>query len=162
GARPAVRRLGRCAGRHPVLRGPAGQQGGAARAVRPRRPGRAAVRRADAEGAAEAVIPDQRLIAVPALADNYIWLLADADGNALIVDPGEAEPVFAALKTHRLSPRAILLTHHHPDHIAGAAEIAARFAPLAVIAPHDERIAGATCRVGDGDTVAFTQPQSSF
>ena len=37
-------------------------------------------------------------------ADNYIWLLADAAGNALIVDPGEAAPVLATLQRERLAP----------------------------------------------------------
>ena len=34
----------------------------------------------------------RRLIPVPALADNYIWLLAE-NNQCLIVDPGEAPPV---------------------------------------------------------------------
>ena len=34
---------------------------------------------------------------LPAFEDNYIWLLRDDGGRALIVDPGEAGPVLAAL-----------------------------------------------------------------
>ena len=66
------------------------------------------------------------LFALPALADNYIWLLAGASGSALVVDPGEAAPVEAALLSSGLRLTSILLTHHHPDHIGGAAELAAR------------------------------------
>lgn len=100
-------------------------------------------------------------IAVPALADNYIWLLA-AGGHALIVDPGEADPVLRALEREALTPTGILLTHHHPDHIAGVAGIVARHANLTVIAPHDPRIASATRRVGAGENVYFEAPQAAF
>lgn len=103
-----------------------------------------------------------KLIPVPALADNYIWLLADEDSRCLIVDPGEAGPVLSALQRERLTPTAILLTHHHPDHIAGVEGLLARYPGLPVIAPHDERIATATRRVGDGENVYIDAPRAAF
>ena len=51
------------------------------------------------------------LLALPALADNYIWLCADAAGNALVVDPGAAAPVQTALAQRGWCLRAIVLTH---------------------------------------------------
>lgn len=92
-----------------------------------------------------------RLIPLPALADNYIWTLQRDDGCALIVDPGEAAPVLAAA-AQGLRPVAILITHHHPDHIGGMAELRSRFSPYCV-GPSDERIAGLDCLVGHGDRV---------
>ncbi len=103
------------------------------------------------------------LHALPALRDNYIWMLADAaSGVALVVDPGEAAPVLHALRQDRLQLAAILLTHHHADHVGGVAELVARFPAVAVYAPDDPRIAQVTHPVGDGDTVAIAAPATSF
>ena len=100
------------------------------------------------------------LLALPALADNYIWLLAQG-GDALVVDPGEAAPVERALAEHGLRLRAILLTHHHDDHIGGARALAARHG-CRVYAPRDERIEHADARVGGGDHVVLERPAFAF
>lgn len=93
-----------------------------------------------------------RLQALSAFDDNYIWTLAFDGSRALIVDPGEAGPVLAAAE-HGMTPAAVLLTHHHHDHIGGTATLLQHWPELEVIAPHDERITTATRRVGDGDRV---------
>lgn len=91
-----------------------------------------------------------RLTALPALEDNYIWVLAGADGHALVVDPGEAAPVLAAAD-QGLRPAAVLLTHHHGDHIGGVAALRGRWPTLPVYAPDDARIGiDAVTPVGDG------------
>lgn len=90
---------------------------------------------------------------LPALSDNYIWTLSTDGGRTLIVDPGDAGPVLAAAQSG-LQPAGILLTHHHPDHIGGTAELLRKWPDLAVIAPEDERIAIATHRVCGGERAA--------
>ena len=62
------------------------------------------------------------LIPLPAFSDNYLWLWHDGQ-SAVVVDPGEAGPVREALARHRLSLLAILVTHHHADHVGGVAEL---------------------------------------
>jgi len=69
-----------------------------------------------------------KLIPLPAFSDNYIWLLHD-QSHALVVDPGDAQPVLAALQKFNLQLQAILVTHHHPDHTGGVAACARPLAP---------------------------------
>jgi hydroxyacylglutathione hydrolase len=88
---------------------------------------------------------------LPALQDNYIWLLADEAGRAVIVDPGEAAPVLAA--ADGLDLVAILLTHHHSDHIAGTTALLERWPDAVVFAPRDERIPEPCRRVEDGERI---------
>src|SRR5260221_10215672 len=95
------------------------------------------------------------LRAIPAFEDNYIWTLADADGQAIVVDPGDAAPVFAAI-ADGLRPVAILLTHHHPDHISGAEQLLERY-PVPCYAPVDPRITFPVRRVSDGDTFGIPE-----
>ena len=87
------------------------------------------------------------LHALPAFNDNYIWALAAPDGRAVIVDPGQADPVRAAADAG-LRPVALLLTHHHADHIGAVPELLQRW-PVPVYAPHDDRIADASDRTDD-------------
>ncbi|MEY8877539.1 MAG: MBL fold metallo-hydrolase, partial [Leptothrix sp. (in: b-proteobacteria)] len=58
------------------------------------------------------------LLALPAFDDNYIWMIHDGQ-QAVVVDPGDAAPVLAALEQTSLTLAGILVTHHHGDHVGG-------------------------------------------
>ncbi len=63
-----------------------------------------------------------KLIALPAFSDNYLWLWQQ-DLLAVVVDPGDAAPVLQALAKEGLKLAAILVTHHHADHVGGVREL---------------------------------------
>jgi hydroxyacylglutathione hydrolase len=91
------------------------------------------------------------LVALPAFSDNYIWMLHDGR-HAAVVDPGDAAPVFAALHERGLQLVAILVTHHHPDHVGGVDELRDRTHAI-VHAPAGERIPEPCVRHADGEVI---------
>lgn len=64
------------------------------------------------------------LVTVRCLQDNYAYLLHGEAGTALI-DAPEAAPILQALRERDWSLDAILLTHHHADHIQAVPELVA-------------------------------------
>ena len=90
-------------------------------------------------------------IALPAFTDNYIWMLHDGR-NAVVVDPGDAAPVIAALDELQLALAAILVTHHHADHVGGVNALRARLHGR-VYGPKRERIPEPFVPLADGDVV---------
>lgn len=92
------------------------------------------------------------VFALPAFTDNYIWLLPCSAG-AVVVDPGAAAGVLAQLRASGVELHAVLLTHHHHDHIGGTPELLAAFPRVRVIGPRDRRIGTITEHVGEGDHV---------
>ncbi|MCD8671594.1 MBL fold metallo-hydrolase, partial [Klebsiella pneumoniae] len=90
------------------------------------------------------------LISIPAFQDNYIWVLSENNGRCIIVDPGEAAPVLAAIEENQWQPEAILLTHHHQDHVGGVKQLREKFPSIVVYGPAETQDKGVTQVVGDG------------
>ncbi len=95
------------------------------------------------------------LIRIPSLVDNYIWLLIHK-GNCIVVDPGIAQPVQKFLEQNTINPIAILLTHHHDDHVNGVKELKKKYPELSVYGPMETRKKGVTCIIKNGDQLNFS------
>ncbi|MGE5159929.1 MAG: hydroxyacylglutathione hydrolase [Betaproteobacteria bacterium] len=98
--------------------------------------------------------PDSSALTVtplPAFNDNYLWLLARGQ-EAAVVDPGDAAPVQRALDRHDLRLTAILVTHHHGDHVGGVLDLKARTGAK-VFGPAGEDIEGVDVRLRGGKRV---------
>lgn len=95
-----------------------------------------------------------RIHIIPVLRDNYAYIVEGENKGALIIDPGQVQPVDAFIQQHGLNPVLILNTHHHADHVAGNAELKAKY-NIPVIAPRAELklIPHATKGVEQGETI---------
>lgn len=90
---------------------------------------------------------------VPAFSDNYIWLVSDPPSPvAVLVDPGESSLVLELIAERGLQLAAILLTHHHGDHVGGVDHIV-REHQTPVFGPASENIAAVDHPVAEGDLV---------
>lgn len=82
--------------------------------------------------------------AVPAFNDNYIWFIEEPKSRKLlIVDPGDAKPVIEVIEQQQLKPIALLISHHHSDHIAGIKELVKQY-DIPVYGPKYEAIPSLT------------------
>src|ERR1700732_4808111 len=95
------------------------------------------------------------VLAIPAFKDNYLWLIHNG-AYAVAVDPGDAAPILAALERHHLTLAAILLTHHHADHIGGVPQLL-QHTKVPVYGPRNDAIAAVTIPLDEGDRVDLAE-----
>ncbi len=101
-----------------------------------------------------------QVTAVPAFADNYLWLIHDQQ-HAIVVDPGDAAPINQVLASLKLKLVAILLTHHHADHVGGVHDLLDHW-EVPVYGPAKENIASITHPLAENDVLSFPLLGLSF
>jgi hydroxyacylglutathione hydrolase len=97
------------------------------------------------------------LVTIPALNDNYTYLLHDAaTGATAVIDVPDAAPIADELAARGWTLSEIWLTHHHDDHIQGVEKL---------LSQHPAKVTGALAdkhrlpplyrSVSDGDSFEF-------
>lgn len=92
---------------------------------------------------------------IPCLTDNYAYLIHDPrTAQTALIDAPEAAPILARLAEKGWHLDQIFITHHHPDHIDGTAQIvAATGAKVLGAAPDAHRLPPLDTALNEGDTV---------
>ena len=99
-----------------------------------------------------------KVIRIPVLSDNYIFLIHDSQTNtAAVVDPAVAQPVLNCLQEIDAELVTIFNTHHHLDHVGANQELIKKFPNLCVYggAKDKGRIPGQQVFLTEGDVVEF-------
>lgn len=103
------------------------------------------------------------VITLPALTDNYIFMLLDHQlRQSAVVDPGGAEPVLQYLEETGTNLTAILNTHHHRDHTGGNQALVQKYPNIPVYggAGDSGRIPGQTNFLSEGDKITVSGMES--
>ncbi|XP_052833106.1 probable hydrolase PNKD [Octopus bimaculoides] len=89
------------------------------------------------------------IIPVPMLKDNYAYIIIETQNRTtVVVDPGDAHAVQAALKKADVVPSAVLTTHKHWDHSGGNAHMKRMYPEIKVFGGAFDRVPSATkCRM---------------
>lgn len=77
----------------------------------------------------------------PVFQENGLLLWCGDGPDCWIVDPGftpQPDDIVAEIRERQLNPVAVMLTHCHPDHIAGVTPIRLAYPRILIVAPRGE------------------------
>jgi len=102
-----------------------------------------------------------QIIPIPAFKDNYIWLIHNGK-QAVVIDPGDAAPVFETLNHLKLTLNTVLITHHHHDHVDGVPALLAAYPKAKIYTPKLEQFAFKNTPIGEPDVITLTAFDLNF
>ena len=101
------------------------------------------------------------IIPIPAFNDNYIWFIINSQHQAIVIDPGDSQPVINYCKKNRITLTHILITHHHADHTGGVKNLILA-SGAKVYAPENTPLSYCDLKLQDQDHVTFPSHQLEF
>ncbi len=109
---------------------------------------------------------DNKTLKVTALAafqDNYIWVIHDIENpqDIAVVDPGDAIVVSKAIAHKNWNLKAILITHHHHDHVGGLLDLKKQFS-VPAYGPAMEQIQGIDFKLAHGEKITIEDTNLTF
>lgn len=100
----------------------------------------------------ETELTKMKIKILPALQDNYMYLLVDKKTNqAAVIDPVEPNKVITAVNEEEVKLTTVLTTHHHLDHAGGNLDLSEKIKGLSVFGG-DKRIDALTKTVNHDHT----------
>jgi len=103
-----------------------------------------------------------KITALPALRDNYIWMIIHEDTRcAVVIDPGDASVVIHALQEQALTLSAILITHHHWDHTDGVKTLKQQYG-IPVYGPNRDTVPEIDHLLSDSETLYLENLELEF
>lgn len=85
---------------------------------------------------------------------NCYFLTDEKTNDTIIIDPGdEPEKIFDFVEKNRFKPKAIVLTHRHPDHIGATEEVKRKYG-IEVLNLEE----GAKWKIGEEEFTAIETP----
>jgi hydroxyacylglutathione hydrolase len=106
-------------------------------------------------------MPEINIYPIPAFQDNYIWCLSK-QGQCVVVDPGDAQPVLEHCTKQGLILSDILITHHHWDHTNGVAQLLEHFPKVKVYGPEYGTIKNLSHKLNEGDKIQLSSLACEF
>jgi len=94
------------------------------------------------------------IVTINAFHDNFIYLYQYDLNKAIAIDTGDSTPVLKVLEERGLNLTAILVTHHHRDHIGGVPELKKKTG-CKIIGSDKQRINGIDCIIENGQVLTF-------
>ena len=101
-----------------------------------------------------------KITPIKAFNDNYMWCLQNGK-HAIVVDPGDPDPVISHLSKEKLKLGAVLITHHHPDHVGGNKKLVEKYG-VPIYGPKMESIPEITHKLQEGDEVSILGIEKNF